>query len=56
MSAAGNQQTARELRQRAERHRLLAKQIGDDRAAQALRCAAAKEAAEAAAIERSGDA
>jgi hypothetical protein len=44
--------SARDLRQRAERHRLLAKQISDGRAAQALKVAAAQEAAEAAELEK----
>ena len=44
--------SAKDLRQRAERHRLLAKQIYDGRAAQALKVAAAQEAAEAAELEK----
>jgi len=46
---------ARELRQRAEKHRLLARQIADERAAQALRYVASREAAQANEMERLGD-
>jgi hypothetical protein len=52
MSSNSDQQSARELRQRAERHRLMARMVSDKRACQALRAVAAQEAARATKIER----
>jgi hypothetical protein len=54
MPATVAKSSARELRQRAERHRLLARRITDERAAQALWCAALREAALADEMERPG--
>jgi len=54
MLSNSDQQSAREWRQRAERHRLMARMVSDERACQALRVVAAQEAARAAEIERQG--
>ena len=54
MSPNSDQPSARELRQRAERHRWMATMVSDERTSEALRVMAAQESAAAAEIEREG--
>ena len=52
MHSLAPKSSAQKLRQHAEKHRWLAQQVSDKRAALALRCIAAKEAAQASDLEK----